>query len=298
MNEPSGSFVTKRLAKRLSLNQLSTTDNNSAVLKGVTLLAAGEWHDSLTPYPTVYTAENLAKYTVEDNTGYKVHAFDRGMDEEIGEAVNIHYDESQNAIVTDLVFHGATQASRDVLSAIKRRHAAGKPAYVSIEMMTRDVPTEHGMEARDIAITGWVATATPACKKCAIPKQQTEHKKTMTENPPSGDEPEKKTSPDEQGKPEESEAKTLTIEALAERIAALEERLNATDKACSEHIKADDAGAKIKTLSETIESLKKELTASGLRVKALEESAANPLPLGKELSKNTEPIAEYTTRHY
>ncbi len=110
----------KHLAKRLSYSELSEEDG-SVIFRNVPLLAEGEWHDSITPYPTIYTAENLAKFTVESTAGYRSHAFSHDMDEEVGDAQNIRYDAEKKALAADLVFYKDTQASRDAAAVIQRK---------------------------------------------------------------------------------------------------------------------------------------------------------------------------------
>lgn len=281
MNEPP---VQKHLAKRLSYIELSEEDN-SVTLRGVPLLAEGKWHDSTTPYPTIYTADNLAKFTVEESAGYRSHAFSHDLDEEVGDAQNIRYDAEKKAIVADLVFFRDTQASRDAATVIQRKLNAGIPVYVSIEMLTHDVQTEHGMEAQNITITGWIPTTTPACKKCRIPKHQQEH--TMPEEAEAS---EAKTL--EEKKQEEKEEKQEDEEkTLATRISKLEEEM-ANLKEQNKKLEEANSG-----LEGKVKQLEEANSGYEIRVKALEATPHDRAPLGRSAPAE-KPIAEYTSRHH
>ena len=288
------------LAKRLSFRPPADAASDSVpTLYDVPLLTAGEWHDSLTPYPTVYTPQHLRQFTVEGSAGYRDHSFAHAMDEEIGDAANIRYDEAREAIVADLVFHGATQASRDTYAVIKRREEQGLPNYVSIEMMTRDVPTEKGMEAQDIRITGWIATTTPACKKCAIP---TQHNQTMTETNETGDpkhlEGDSAASEEDKQKKAAEEENEEKKEASDEKKQEEEEKTSEPDeetKKLTGRIEALEAA--LHALEAKVEDGSKQLTE---RVHALEQKP-NPHDRahfsfsGK--TSTTAPLAEYTTHN-
>lgn len=250
-------------------------------LKNVILLAEGEWQDSLSEYPVKYTPDNLAAFVVEDTTGYRTHAWGRGMDEEIGEALRIWYDPAQKAIMADLYLHGLTQASRDVIAAITHRQTTNRRSFVSIEMYTRDVPRDGGYVAETIRIVGWIATSNPACTKCAIPKQQSAAQppktETMTNTPEDKDQPSYVT-PDQ-------------MAAAVTRIATLEARADPTLA-----IKALEA--KVAELTAANVELSKALAAADTRVKALEASGPGRLPLVENESPKiySAPIAELHTR--
>ncbi|HJJ47612.1 MAG TPA: hypothetical protein O0X39_01275 [Methanocorpusculum sp.] len=274
----------KRLAKKLSFSQLAE-DTTGATLRGVVLLAEGEWHDSLTPYPTIYTPQNLAAFTVKDNAGWRTHEFSRGMDEYIGEATNIHYDAAQRAIVTDLVFHLATQASRDTFAAIKHRQNNGHPAFVSIEMETTDVPGSRGMEATNIAITGWIATDTPACRRCAVPKQQTAA--------PEENKGEKRMTDSNTDNKAAETAQAPTVEehkALAARVTALETSIKALQDQS-----AADAEAK-KALAAKLDAATAAAETAEKRLKALEAKPQHQAPLAAS-APEVEPIADYRSEY-
>ena len=267
---------------------LSFLDDNAVAdaqggcnLKNVILLAEGKWQDSLSEYPVKYTPDNLAAFVVEDTTGYRTHAWGRGMDEEIGEATRMWYDPSQKAIMADLYLHGYTQASRDVIATIQHRQATNRRSFVSIEMYTRDVPMDGGYVAESIRIVGWIATTNPACTKCAIPKQQSAAQTPKTET--------MTNTPDNQGQPSYVTADQMA--AAIDRIAALETRTDLTSA-----IKALETKLDIAVAANT--DLVKALAASDTRIKALEASGPGRLPLtGEGAPKSyTAPIAELHSR--
>lgn len=286
MNEPP--VKKKHLAKRLSYIELEETDN-AMTLRGVPLLKEGEWHDSITPYPTHYTPENLAKFVVEASTGYRSHAFAHDLDEEIGDATNIHYDAAEKAIMADIVIFRDTQVSRDIATIIQRKLNAGIPVYVSIEMLTNDIPTENGMEAQDITITGWIPTLTPACKKCRIPKQQQEHQdmpEAETAEAQKSLEEKKQEEQEEQGDKQEEEEKTLAarITKLEEEMAGLKEQNKKLEAANT------DLEGKVKQLEEAN-------SGHETRVKALEAAPRDRAPIGRD-SPAAKPAVEYTSKYF
>lgn len=282
MNEPP---VKKHLAKRLSYIELEEADN-AMTLRGVPLLMEGEWHDSITPYPTIYTPENLAKFTVEASTGYRSHAFSHDMDEEIGDATNLRYDAAQKAILADIVIFRDTQTSRDIATIIQRKLNAGIPVYVSIEMLTNDVPTDTGMEAQNITITGWIPTTTPACKKCRIPKQQQEH-----QNMPEAETAEAPKTLEEKKQEEQEEKQEEEEKSLAARITKLEEEM-ASLKEQNKKLEAanTDLEGKVKQLEEAN-------SGYDSRVKALEAAPRDRAPIGRD-SSAAKPAVEYSSKFY
>lgn len=281
------------LAKRLSFRTLSEEPDGAAILRDVPLLAAGQWHDSLTPYPTVYTEDNLSKFTVEGTAGYKSHAFSHPMDEEIGEAINIRYEPKQKAIMTDLLFHCETQASRDVLAMIQRRLKANRPAYVSIEMLTRDIPTDNGIEAQDITITGWIATTEPACKKCAIPKQQTEHH-DMTDEKNEKQKQKAEANPEDE---KQKDAQTANTAGAADGNKNQEDKKDPESEKqqdCDEEDKTKKLEARVTELEAQMHKLTAELDG---RIKALESKPNGREPI-KVTAPSTAPVVEYNTHYF
>ena len=229
-------------------------DNGGVTLPNAILLAEGVWHDSLGPAPVTYTAANLASAKIRDPTGWRNHAESHGLEDDIGEVKNVHYDPTAKALVGDLYFHGLTDASRNVLGGIRARHAANLPVFVSVEHVSKDVPTASGLVATDITLTGWIATANPACTKCSIPANHGLNAgKPMTEDPKPDTEP--------------KYASVEDVTKLREEIAAMKTASEKTTRE-AEAIKTD------------LETSKKELTAATERIKQLEAHPGSKAPTG------------------
>lgn len=229
-------------------------DNGGATLPNAILLAEGTWHDSIGPKPVTYTAANLAAAKIRDPTGWRNHANSHGLEDDIGEVKNVHYDPVAKALVGDLFFHGLTDASRNILGGIRARHAAKQPVYVSVEHISKDVQTTSGLAATDITLTGWIATANPACTKCSIPSHHgLDAGKTMTE--------------DQKPDTEPKYASVEDVTKLRDEIAAMKAASEKTTKD-AEAIKAEMEGSK------------KELTAATDRIKQLEAAPGNKAPTG------------------
>lgn len=289
-------------AKHLVNHRLEFADEeegDGVVLRNVVLLAAGEWHDSLSSYPTVYTPENLEAFKVRDATGWTVHSFSRGLNEEIGEFRNPRYDSAKHAIIVDLFLHGLTQVSRDVIGAIRARAKRGQASYVSVEMLTDDVMTDEGMVATNIVITGWVTTPNPACEKCVIPKQNSRNETNMTQ-----------TKSLSEGEDVDEVKPEVTLEELIERIAALENKCSEYDKrlAASEETPeeepeeektqsqpADEVKELTAKLAEKLAELTKQLDAQNAQIKALEQNPASRVNVYQE-SDTKAPVIEFKTR--
>jgi len=303
-------LATHYRAKRLSFSTLDSGDDGTLVLRDTVLLAAGEWHDSITPYQTVYTPENLSKFSVVDGqssvAGFREHGSSHTMDDEIGDAVNIHYDAAQQAIVCDLILHGATQASRDIIGIIRKNQKQHKPNYVSIEMLTRDIPDESGkMMATDILVTGWIATTTPACKRCAIKQQNAAT--TMT------DEQKKELESEVPAAPVAEETKELECKTEKQEEAPGKESGNVgevnpepKDEPKDEKPAEDESGAIAKRI-DALEARFDELMAKLEGQKDFDKrlSALEKAPAGKVMHMQTasveplfEPIVEYKTRYF
>lgn len=279
------------------LEFVSEDEGEGAVLRNVVLLAAGEWHDSLSSYPTVYTPENLEAFKVRDATGWTVHSFSRGLNEEIGEFRNPRYDSAKHAIIVDLFLHGLTQVSRDVIGAIRARAKRGQASYVSVEMLTDDVMTDEGMVATNIVITGWVTTPNPACEKCVIPKQNSQNETNMT-----------KTKSLSEGEDVDEVKPEVTLEELIERIAALEnkcseydKRLAASDEETPKDEESEEEKAQskpedeVKELTAKLAELTKQLDAQNAQIKALEQNPASRVNVYQE-TETKAPVIEFKTR--
>ena len=234
-------------------HELIFGDNTDDGIGGVTLhdvrlLVAGTWTDSYGHKPIIYTPKNLSEFQVVNPTGYRVHsAKGRGINDEVGELLNTRYDENSAAIVTDLFFHGLTQASRDTLAVIRRRQEQGLANYVSPELYTHDVQTPDGLEAHNIRITGWIVTDSPACKLCTIPKQMEEPSK-MADEPVTTTQPESTTPA-----PAPEYVSAAEFAKLVARIEAIEKAISDAQKLESDH--TTEAERKLNAVSERVKAL-------------------------------------------
>ncbi len=138
----------------------------------VVLLAPGTWTDSTQKQPCRYTDEALERHSLNwtELSYWSRHGggVPRDITDRIADIKNVRY---QNGVTADLLFHGATQKSRDAIGIIEAA-AAGKIAwpYSSVEMRTRDkwILSEKLFEAQEIIFDGAAMVSNGACRVCKI----------------------------------------------------------------------------------------------------------------------------------
>jgi DNA-binding transcriptional MerR regulator len=138
------------------------------------MLAEGTWSDSSGQGPLNYPARSLEKYATNwrENIGWSRHTggVPRSFSDRVSEVRSLRYDPAAKAIVGDVFYHGLTQASRDVIALTKADLAAGRPVYVSVEVITEERYNETSrlMEAEKLTFTGYAHVSQGACRKCRV----------------------------------------------------------------------------------------------------------------------------------
>jgi|GEM_PF-2967322 len=143
------------------------------LVKGVKLLAAGTWTDSVQKTPCRYTPLKLKTYSTNwaDPTYWSRHGggTPRNATDVIGEVRNPRFE--GDAVVGDLWYDGITDNSQNCIRIVKAAAAGKRKApYVSVEMMTRDkwLPAEKIYEAEEILFDGLAMVNRGACAVCTI----------------------------------------------------------------------------------------------------------------------------------
>lgn len=158
------------------------------LIKGVKLLAEGEWTDSAVQTPLFYPAKTLAKdaHNWLDTSVWSRHTggVPRSITDKVGEIRNPHFED--NAVVGDVYLHGLTAASRDTIELVKSKMAN----YVSVEHGgdERYNPESKRMEAQNLFFTGLAIVNRGACARCrinsAIETQSQSHNSTALSGQP------------------------------------------------------------------------------------------------------------------
>ena len=204
------------------IEQSEDLDDGGFVVRQVPLLAVGTWTDSVVRVPTAYTSAVLKEFATNwvDKSIFDKHSggVPRSITAKVGELENIQYDDSRQAIVGDLHFHGLTETSRDTITLVKNKQAQ----FVSVE---------HGGDATfdsaakmykmtSLIFSGIAVVLRGACATCKI-ELETEN---MTVDPEIIEEPEE---------PEIDESE-LRLIAAEEKIAMFEEIFTTLDSKIAE----------------------------------------------------------------
>jgi hypothetical protein len=219
------------------------------LVKGVKLLAAGTWTDSVQKTACRYTPAKLKEFAQNwtDKSLWSRHGggVPRDITEKIGDIRNIRYQEE--AVVGDPFFHGRTSRSKDTMEMVKHSLAG----FVSVEIATRDrwIPAEKLLEADVIRFDGAATVNRGACNVCTLRSNEKTPEEAPKETP--AKKPVEILLKKESERMDDAEKK-----ALEDRFKALEEGFTKQVDA----LKADSA-AKGKELEQTkaeLEKLKKE----------------------------------------
>jgi hypothetical protein len=159
---------TRMLATAFKKSQMITQEDGSLLVKDVPMLAAGTWTDSAVQTALNYPERTLSKYAANwsDNSGWARHAggVPRDATDKVAMLTNPRFQDG--AVVGDIVIHGFTQKSRDMIELVKRRLIA----MVSVEHTgdERYNPSSRQLEAESLNFSGFAFVNKGACKLCRI----------------------------------------------------------------------------------------------------------------------------------
>lgn len=158
-------------------------ENGGLLVKGVVLLATGEWTDSKAKTPLFYPPETLKKYAENwvANTYWARHLGGSPRNivtDRLGEVRNVHYepDVEGGAIVGDLYYDGFTLTSRDGAMLALAKAKAGHPMAVSAEHGGTETwdSINNRYVASSLAFYGLASVDKGACSVCNLPKKLNE----------------------------------------------------------------------------------------------------------------------------
>ena len=159
----------RRLLIPFAYDKKRITKGEGRLYQDCVLLNEGEFSDSITRAPVVYTKEQLMK--IPDNISMKAEYFPLDDDKiflnvdhkptevlsRIGYVPNIYY--FDKALRGDIYLHCLNQSSRDIRLMID----AGEVNALSVEIMTSDVFADDGkLYAEDIVLIGLAIVTHPA----------------------------------------------------------------------------------------------------------------------------------------
>ena len=159
---------TRMLATAFKKSQMITQEDGSLLVKDVPMLAAGTWTDSAVQTALNYPERTLSKYAANwsDNSGWARHAggVPRDATDKVAMLTNPRYQDG--AVVGDIVIHGYTQKSRDMIELVKRRLIG----MVSVEHTgdERYNASTRQLEAESLNFSGFAFVNKGACKLCRI----------------------------------------------------------------------------------------------------------------------------------
>jgi uncharacterized coiled-coil protein SlyX len=158
----------RELIHDLASEKMKKAKNGSLTIKDAILLAAGTWVDSTWGTPLCYSEDILKEYAENwvDNPLWSRHGggSPRSITDKIGEIVNQRYNDG--AVVGDLVLHGKTQTSSDVIELI----TGGLVDAISVEHSGRERwdPDAREYVAEEIIFYGAAIVNKGACSVCKI----------------------------------------------------------------------------------------------------------------------------------
>ena len=144
--------------------KILTKATDVRIYRDTILLTAGEFSDSITRSPVVYTEEAIAKSADkwEENYLNLDHSYE--VLKRLGFIKNTYYKDGK--VRGDLYIYPITQAAKDVIAQID----AGLINWLSVEITTQDYwDTETNQRyADDISYIGAAVVTMPACKNSRI----------------------------------------------------------------------------------------------------------------------------------
>jgi hypothetical protein len=238
----------RALAVEFTKNALIEQDGGGLLITGVPMLAEGTWTDSAIGTPLFYPADTLREYAENwiDTTGWSRHfgGSPRDATDKVAELMNPRYEDG--AVRGDILVHGATQKSRDLVELLKRKLIA----FVSVEHGgdERYNSETRQQEASSLEFYGFAFVHRGACKLCRINEEKTPEPEQQPEQP--------------------QEDETMTDE-LIDRVAELEKKLGAMEAAAKppEEDPKVELEKELAAMKEQMRELKQEYSE---RIKALE----------------------------
>lgn len=247
----------RSLAVSLSGGQdVEDLPDGGLLIRSVKMLAEGTWTDSALQTPLFYPSATLRKDAAnwKDDALWSRHSggMPRSITDRIGLIENQHF--ADDAVVADLRYHGATQASRDTISLIKEARSRGADIWVSVEHGGAESwnADEMRWEASSIDFYGAAVVNRGACKICTLPRSN------------------------EAGDDDNMDELKKQLATLTDQVKALSEQQEASAKELEalRAVQTEGLTDKVKALEEGTKALTDENKALAARVKELETTSA------------------------
>jgi hypothetical protein len=298
--EEVGNAMTEPTSRALAVEINPTLGNmqeleGGLLVKGVKLLAAGTWTDSVQKTPCRYTPEKLKEFAANwsDITIWSRHGggVPRDITEKIGLIRNQRFQE--DAVMGDLFYHGATQRSRDTIEMVKRNLAN----FVSVEMRTRDqwIPGEKVYQADEIIFDGLATVNRGACSVCTIRKNEV----GGSDGGKPGETPlEHPEDLEPRGERTDAPLKELTQEKEEESITMADKEKEAENSAAEARFKALEEGftKQAKAHEDKIATMGKELEQTKAELEKMKKQPVPPATKTETPGKALEAVPEYAVK--
>jgi hypothetical protein len=257
---------TRTLEISISPSNFTRLKNGGLQVNNIIALAEGTWTDSAIGTPLHYPARILEK-DAENWIGKGIWSRHQGgspraITDRIGMIKNPRYDAETKAIVVDGIFHGRSQASKDVIQMIED----GEVTDVSAEVGGKEVwnAETKRYEAASLAFYGFATVDRGACTVCKMKRNEAAECEQL----------------------EQKEREDMETKELEQKLAALEtEKVELAKKAESEKAeltKQLETVSKSKTDGESahktaVEAMTAKIAEYETRIKELEKQAAPPI---------------------
>ena len=268
VNEHKPVSQTRTLEISISPSNFTRLKNGGLQVNNIIALAEGTWTDSAVGTPLHYPARILER----DNGNWigkgiwvrHQGGVPRAITERVGLIKNPRYDAETKAVVVDGVFHGRSQASKDVIQMIED----GEVTDVSAEVGGKEVwnAETKRYEAASLAFYGFATVDRGACTVCKMKRNEATECEQL----------------------EQKEREDMETKELEQKLAALEtEKAELAKKAESEKAELtkqletvskskDDGESAHKT---AVEAMTAKIAEYETRIKELEKTAAPPKTL-------------------
>lgn len=266
MDEHKSMTRTRALDAPLPPGNFTRLKNGALKVTGIVALAEGTWTDSAVGTPLYYPPKVLEKdagnWVSPSIWARHPGGTSRPITDKLGSIKNPRYDAESKAIIVDAIFHGRSQASRDVIDLIEE----GIVTDVSAEVGGKEVwnAETKRYEAASLAFYGLATVDRGACDVCKMKRNET----TESENR------------------DVEERKQMETKELEQKVSALEaEKVELARKAEAEKAeltKQLEAASKARTDEESArvvatKALEGKVAEYEARIKALEKTAAPPI---------------------
>jgi len=167
-------FSTKMLDRPITRDNFVHMEGGALKVMNIVALAEGEWTDSAVGTPLFYPARVLeadyGKWVAPGIWSRHMGGGARSITDKVGIVKNPRYDPEQKAVLVDGIFHGKTQASRDVIELIENEIVTD----VSAEVGGKEVwnPESKRYEAASLAFYGLATVDRGACNVCKMKRNE------------------------------------------------------------------------------------------------------------------------------